>query len=183
MRIGLISDTHLPQMGPVPPAEVAFAFAGVDLILHAGDIHTVECLDWLERIAPVLAVEKGPHPILDDPRVEERRIFVLEGHTIGMVHDFAAPFLTEVLPGTLAKYPAGRALADDLELVFRARINIVVFGDSHHAVAETRDDILFVNPGSPTLPRQVRRLGSVAIMELTSGNKRAEIIELAQFSV
>jgi putative phosphoesterase len=181
MRIGLISDTHLPQMGPTPPPEVEIAFRHVDLILHAGDIHTTECLDWLERIAPVIAVEKGPHPILDDPRVEERRVFELEGHTIGMMHDFAAPYLTEVLPGTLAKYPQGRSLSDDLERVFRARIDIVVFGDSHHAVSESRDDILFVNPGSPTLPRQVRRLGSVAIMELHPGEKHAEIVELVDF--
>ena len=40
------------------------------------------------RIAPVIAVEKGPHPILDDPRVEWSRVFELEGHTIGMMHDF-----------------------------------------------------------------------------------------------
>ncbi len=183
MRIGLISDTHLPQMGPTPPAEVARAFEGVDLILHGGDIHTPQCLDWLEQIAPVIAVEKGPHPILEDPRVEERRVFELEGHTIGMMHDFAAPGgLTEVLPGTLARYPDDRVLSDDLERIFHARVNIVVFGDSHFAVAESRDDILFLNPGSPSLPRQVVRLGSVAILELTPGRKHAEIVELSAYS-
>ncbi len=182
MRIGLISDTHLPQMGPTPPAEVARAFEGVDLILHGGDIHTPQCLDWLEQIAPVIAVEKGPHPILEDPRVEERRVFELEGHTIGMMHDFAAPYLTEVLPGVLAKYPPDHDLAADLERIFHARINIVVFGDSHFAVAESHNGILFLNPGSPTLPRQVRRLGTVAILELTPGTRHAEILELSTFS-
>lgn len=183
MRIGVISDTHTPQMGRVPPEEVALAFEGVNLILHAGDIFTVECLDWLERIAPVVAVEKGPHPILEDPRVEWSRVFELEGHTIGMMHDFAAPGgLTEVRPGVLARYPDDRVLADDLERIFHARINIVVFGDSHFAVAESRDDILFLNPGSPTLPKQIRRLGSVAILELGPGRKHAEIVELADFT-
>ncbi|MSQ13133.1 MAG: hypothetical protein EXR47_03135 [Dehalococcoidia bacterium] len=39
------------------PTQLARAFAGVDLILHAGDIYGASCLDWLQRIAPVLAVE------------------------------------------------------------------------------------------------------------------------------
>ena len=46
----------------------------------------------------------------------------------------------------------------------------------------SRDDILFLNPGSPTLPKQIRRLGSVAILELSPGRKQAEIVELSTFS-
>ena len=64
MRVGLISDTHAPALGVHPPAEVERAFAGVDLILHAGDIYSSDCLDWLERIAPVVAVEVAPAPVM-----------------------------------------------------------------------------------------------------------------------
>lgn len=53
MKIGLISDTHIPQYSKEPPPQVARAFQGVDLILHAGDIFTPSCIEWLERIAPV----------------------------------------------------------------------------------------------------------------------------------
>ena len=62
MRVGLISDTHSPAMGVHPPEEVRRAFVGVDLILHAGDIYSSECLDWLEEIAPVVGVEVPPAP-------------------------------------------------------------------------------------------------------------------------
>ena len=72
MRIGLISDTHLPALGVEPPVEVARAFAGGELILHAGDIDSSACFDWLERIAPVVAVEVPPAPVIGDPRVMER---------------------------------------------------------------------------------------------------------------
>ena len=58
MRAGLISDTHTPAMGKVPPLEVARAFEGVDLILHAGDVYTSECLDWLERARALSAPER-----------------------------------------------------------------------------------------------------------------------------
>ena len=44
MKIGLISDTHIPSMGPEPPAEVKTAFQGVDLIIHAGDVYTEDCI-------------------------------------------------------------------------------------------------------------------------------------------
>ena len=59
MRIGVISDTHTPGAAKEPPSEIVQAFEGVDLILHAGDIYIASCLDWLERIAPVMAVELG----------------------------------------------------------------------------------------------------------------------------
>ena len=49
--VGIISDTHgrLPQ-------SVAKAFAGVDLIIHAGDIGEPDVLQALEKIAPTIAV-------------------------------------------------------------------------------------------------------------------------------
>jgi hypothetical protein len=55
---------------------VFIAFEGVDLILHAGDIYTSECLDALERVAPVLAVEVPPTPADGDPRIKYKRVIV-----------------------------------------------------------------------------------------------------------
>ncbi len=55
MRIGLLSDTHIPEVAGALPYQIAKAFKGADLILHAGDIYTTSVLDNLEHIAPVLA--------------------------------------------------------------------------------------------------------------------------------
>ena len=60
MRIGLISDTHIPEAGKEIWPEIRSAFAGVDLILHGGDITVGRVLDDLETIAPVLAAQ-GNH--------------------------------------------------------------------------------------------------------------------------
>lgn len=187
MKIGLISDTHLPALGLVPPSEVALAFAGVDLILHAGDIYSAACLDWLELIAPVIAVEVAPAPVVGDPRVIDGalgRILTLEGHTIGLVHDLMVRGVDEVRPGALgAKFPADRSLSDAVAQFFGSRVDTVVFGHTHYAMAETHQDILFVNPGSPTLPKQVRKLGTVAVMELGPATERsARIVDLAEFT-
>ena len=42
MRIGLITDTHIPDIASQIPDEVAAAFDNVDLIFHAGDIYDIE---------------------------------------------------------------------------------------------------------------------------------------------
>ena len=56
MRIGLISDTHIPTAGCDLWPRVYEALRGVDLIMHAGDLHDPIVLDWLEELAPVMAV-------------------------------------------------------------------------------------------------------------------------------
>ena len=185
MRIGLISDTHLPGMEKEPPYQVARAFEGVDLILHAGDIYIPSCLDWLEQFAPVQAVEHhGSANFKGDSRVSEQRTVEVEGYTIGMVHDFMLPGVQkEIRPGVIeADFPPGESLPQAVQKAFGAPVNIVVFGHSHVAIVEDHQGVLFVNPGSPVLPRQIRRLGSVAVLELTSQGRSAHIVELSTLS-
>ena len=185
VKIGLISDTHLPAMGSEPPPEVARAFSGVDLILHAGDIYSADCLDWLERIAPVVAVEVPPAPVVGDHRVVAGyvgRVVEVEGATIGLVHDLAIKGVNEVVPGVLARFPAERSLPEAVSAFFGQPVEAVVFGHTHYPVAETHHGILFVNPGSPTLPKMVRRLGTVGVMERGPEGWDAQIIDLAALS-
>jgi putative phosphoesterase len=187
MRVGLISDTHNPSVGDEPPSEVLAAFEGVDVIIHAGDIYQPECLDWLEKIAPVYAVELGAGAhFSEDDRVEDmHRVIELGGHSIGIIHDLLIPGmsqeLTEFTP--LSKhFPGDASLATALQSVFNAPVDIVIFGHTHYPVVEEFQEILMVNPGSPSLPKQIRRLGQVAIMELDSSGKSAEILNLSNYS-
>lgn len=183
MKIGLISDTHLPAMGREPPPQVAGAFAGVDLILHAGDVYSSACLDWLELIAPVMAVEVPPAPVIGDQRVvggHVGRVVTVDGNAIGLVHDLAIKGINEVVPGVLAaKFPPERSLAAALEDFLGEPVETVIFGHTHFPMVETHRGILFVNPGSPTLPRMVRKLGTVGILELTGEGPKARIVDLA----
>ena len=59
--------------------------------------------------------------------------------------------------------------------MFDAVVDIVIFGHTHYPVVEEFPGILMVNPGSPSLPNQLRRLGQVAVIELEPAHKRAEI--------
>src|SRR3990172_8040368 len=111
MRIGLISDTHIPEAGRDLWPQVYDAFLGinpagpkVDLILHAGDLHVTDVLDWLEERAgvPVLACRGngddgiGGRPIVPDadPRLKPHQVIEAEGFRIGLTHDIPVPYLS-----------------------------------------------------------------------------------------
>ncbi len=187
MRVGVISDTHNPSVGAEPPPEVISAFDGVDVIIHAGDIYQPSCLDWLEKIAPVYAVELGADAhFKDDARVVDMsRVLELEGHSIGLVHDLMVPGMAQEITefSPLSKhFPQEANLSEALGKVFDADVGIVIFGHTHYPVVEEFQGVLMVNPGSPSLPKQIRRLGQVAVMELGPGRKSAEILNLSTFS-
>ena len=187
MKVGVISDTHNPSVGVAPPPEVAIAFQGVDLILHAGDIYVPSCLDWLEKIAPVYAVElEAEAQFKEDPRVVSKtRVLHLEGHTIGITHDLLVPGMAQEITefSPLSKhFPQDADLSAALSTVFDAAVDIAIFGHTHYAIIEEFQGILMLNPGSPSLPKQLRRLGQVAILELAPNHKSAEILELSMFS-
>jgi predicted phosphodiesterase len=114
MKIGLISDTHIPSMGAEPPSQVARAFEGVDLILHAGHVEIASCIKWLERIAPVTATTswlEGTGEAL--PRVNTVKVVEAENHTIGICHELILKSLgDDVIPrGDREGIPSWRAAA------------------------------------------------------------------------
>ena len=164
MRIGLIADTHITQEGRELPHQVVEAFQGVELILHAGDLIVLSVLDWLEKIAPVLAVcGNGDSGLLPDPRLPETRVLTIYGKRLGMCH-----VLT----------PLGD-LPDFMEKHFNGAVDILVFGDTHVATIETRNGVLLINPGSASLPRGLSGvLGTVGIVDITDDAVKARIVPL-----
>jgi uncharacterized protein len=186
MRIGLISDTHIPSAGPEPPPQVVEAFQGVDLILHAGHAYTASCIDWLGRIAPVKATESWVEGMGEaPPRSSQLQVIELEGHIIGLTHELILKRLAdEVLPGAIEKsFPPGDSLSATLQGIFGAPVDIVVFGYTHQAMVELHDGVLLVNPGSPSVVGQEVRLGTVAILELTPETREANVVNLAELEV
>ena len=134
MRIGLISDTHIPTAGSDLWPQVYEALRGVDLIMHAGDLHDTIVLDWLEELAPVLAVsgngdyggwQRTEPPT--DPRLRESRVLTLEGPRgqplrIGLVHDLPLP-----------EAPPQRTLEGLMKHFFGGPVNVIVRGSTHAA--------------------------------------------------
>ena len=155
MRIGFLSDTHIP-VAPILYPEIKDALQGVDLILHAGDIVLSRVLDELEEIAPVYAAQ-GNHDghLTEDPRVKPVHLINIDGVTVGLLHVFE-PWSSgrEWLSGLL-----GGAWAD-----------VVISGDSHLEDMGTVEDMLCINAGSATMPRnRTPRPGHIGFLTLEPG--------------
>ena len=160
MLIGLISDTHIPDRANKIPKKVIETFNEVDLILHAGDITDPEVIKELEKISPTIAVE-GNMDRYSDLTLPKSKVIKVENTKIGIIHG-------EV-------YPRG----DLQQLFYLARqlnVNILVSGHSHIASIDSVEDVLLVNPGSPTSPRLSDP--SVMLMELKDGNVDIEVVKV-----
>ena len=161
MRIGLVSDTHVPVAAKEVPPEVAEAFRGVDLILHAGDIYDVSVLEELERVAPVLAAlgDDDSYSLLQDERIEEKHELELDGYTVWLVHE--RPFFYRF--SRLQQGP---------------RPDIIVHGHTHVTEVWQDEGTLVVGSGSPTFLNYRRGPGTVAILELGPEGPAASIVKL-----
>ncbi len=158
MRIGVISDTHLPALGTLPPA-VFTVFEGVDLILHCGDITEMSIIDELRAIAPVEAVAGNMDGVEMHARLPEKKTLTLGKFTAGLIH---GKFRIDVQREMIRKE-------------FGA-VDLIVYGHSHHAFWGNVDGVWFLNPGSPTDNRHAP-FHSVAILEIGEDLK-AEIIKI-----
>jgi uncharacterized protein len=153
MKVGLISDTH----GKLRP-EVFSVFEGVDVILHAGDIGSLDIITELETIAPVHAV----HGNTDDSDVRDRYGEVaevkLEGVTITIAH------------GHLLGSPTPRSLRSKFP-----NTDVIIYGHTHVALIDRNATPLVINPGAAG-PARFNLRPSVAVLDLPS-------LEVAQVSI
>ena len=151
--IGLISDTH----GLLRP-DVATAFAGVELILHAGDVGGAEILRELELIAPTRAVYGNTDPP-GDPELVERIDTEIGGVSIHVSHGH------EVGSPTPAK------------LLERYDADVIVYGHTHRQLVAEFNGRWVVNPGAAG-PRRFDLQPSVARLTIDRGKAYVDVVEL-----
>ncbi|MFC1709422.1 metallophosphoesterase family protein [Candidatus Omnitrophota bacterium] len=134
MKIGVISDTHIPEKATGIPKEIYSAFKGVDLILHAGDLVSLDAIKSLEKIAPLKAVCGN----MDTPEtkkiLKEKEVINAGKFKIGLIHGRGGP----------------SNLINFVKSAFREKMDVIVFGHSHTPVNEKIEGTLFFNPGSST---------------------------------
>ena len=161
MRIGVLSDTHLPHRLPQLPASVVEAFtnAAVDLILHAGDVDDPGALKPLSQVAPVIAVRGNIHlrdlsrggsglPHHVELMLCGRRIILTHGHQYGVMGfwGYAAVIVAYQL-GLLTRERINRGMARRLHRRF-PWADVVVFGHTHRPFQTWIDRTFFFNPGA-----------------------------------
>ncbi|MCW2603868.1 MAG: phosphodiesterase, family [Pseudonocardiales bacterium] len=178
LRIGLISDTHIPEACPELWPQVFEAFRGVDLILHGGDIHELRVLDQLAELAPVYAARGngeeggGGRPIAaPDERVHESWVLDVAGIRIGIIHDLPVPEHPPYL--TVARAMQRRLGVETLD--------VIVHGDTHVERIDQIGATLCINPGSPTYPHNLEtQLGTIGFLDIDGRTITASLAQLTE---
>jgi uncharacterized protein len=148
--VGIIADTH----GLLRSAALA-ELNGSDLIVHAGDIGKPDLIEELARIAPTFAVRGNVDTGLWAASLPTSKVVEAGDHKFYILHDIAELDLDPAAAGFAA----------------------VIYGHSHQPAIETRDNVLFLNPGSAG-PRRFSLPVTLARVRIAGGEWHPEIIIL-----
>lgn len=177
VTIGLVADTHCHGGQIALPDAALEALRGCALILHLGDMGEATVLDRLASVAPVLATRGGDDPASDPRIADDARLL-----SVGDLALAAAFELGQLVAGAKSE---GHALpAERVDTLLRKRagrdVHAVLFAATHSPALFTRDGVLFLNPGSATLPttRGPSGLGTVARLTLRGSVLEPQIIQL-----
>jgi len=150
-RTGILSDTHLTKVGEDFKRILRTLFHGVDMIIHAGDMTSMEVYDYLSnwRLRAVRGNmdEFNLTALLPDKRIEE-----IEGKRIGIMHGRGSPYGIE-----------------DLVLNEFTEVDVIIFGHSHIPLNTVKKGTFLFNPGS--FKGTYGHPGTVGIMEIDGGIK------------
>lgn len=136
MKIGVISDTHIPVASAEIPKAVLEDFKKTDMVIHAGDLIDLRVLDELKNYCKDVRAVCGN---MDSPEVQmklPKKLFIKAGkRKIGVMHGFG---------------PANKLIELMAEEFKTEGCDLVIFGHSHCATKEKKGATLYFNPGSPT---------------------------------
>ena len=152
LKIGVISDTH----GLLRP-EAEKRLAGVDHIIHSGDIGRPDVLVALRRIAPVTAIRGNVDTGDWAGNYADTELVRLAGRSIYVLHDLKKLRIDPVADG----------------------IDVIVSGHSHKAAIEIVNGILYLNPGSAG-PRRFKLSITLATLDIWPGGLRPIIHDLGE---
>jgi putative phosphoesterase len=152
LLVGLIADTH----GTIRKAALD-AFAGCDLIVHAGDVGRSAVLEALRRTAPVFAVRGNMDKGHWGEKLPKTQVVPVGEVFLYVLHDLAE----------LQLNPAAAGFA------------VVVSGHTHRPAVARRNGVLFVNPGSAG-PGRYGLPPSVALLRAEGSNVSTRIVDLNQ---
>ena len=150
MHIGIISDTH----GLLRP-EAEHALAGVDLIVHAGDVGSPEVLSRLKQIAPVFAVRGNVDTEAWAQQLPETTTVTANGASFYVLHNLRELDLRPDAAG----------------------FDFVISGHTHQAEQLEKNGVLFINPGSAG-PWRFHLPVTLARLDLGTRPWKAQLVEL-----
>jgi putative phosphoesterase len=161
VRIGAIADTHQSPDRRRPGIAAALALfrrAGVDCILHAGDVGDATLLDTLADIAPVFAVRGNADSRVLLDRLPDRIWFQSGGRRLLLTHGHH-----------------GKTARQTVQAIASPEVDLIVFGHSHQPLIEVAGQTILFNPGSPVERRWNPHFG-VGIIDVSDDEIAPELI-------
>ncbi|MEE8317845.1 MAG: metallophosphoesterase family protein [Candidatus Omnitrophota bacterium] len=158
MKIGVISDTHLKGVNTQLIRLYQDYFSDVDMIIHAGDIVSIEIIDFL-RQKPLHVVHGNMDNMDIKERFPEKKIVEVGGFRLGLIHEWNSPFGVE------------RKIRSEFN-----NVHAIIYGHSHRPANHIDKGVIFFNPGAAT-SFSIGRSGSIGVLDI--GQKiKGNIIEL-----
>ncbi len=177
MKIGVLSDTHIPDLLPEMPARVLELLKGVDIILHAGDISDIRVLQQLEQIAQTFAVCGN----CESPQVarflQESQRLEFANRAIGLVHGHRA-WVGKGLDNWRMRLSARvreQALHAHVLKQFDD-VHTIVYGHTHRPYMKMHGGVLLFNPGAVAPARG--QLGSLGFLEIGANTIKGRIVQI-----
>ncbi len=160
MKIGVLSDTHLDAPTPVFLKQVETAFAGCDVIFHAGDLTDISVLQVFKN-KDVYGVHGNMCMTSSRAVLPKRQVIELGGFSFGLAH--GDPYRTQVEDFLIHDFPP---------------VDCLVSGHTHTPVCHNLYDVLFMNPGSFSGTGRYGSRGTYGILTL-SGTVTGKLFEVA----
>jgi putative phosphoesterase len=136
MKIGVVSDTHMPEKAKALPEKLLAELKSCDMVIHVGDMVTMEVALALQKLCPKFkAVCGNMDPVQIRNKFPEKEIIEIGKFRLGVKHGYGSP--------------------DRLKLVLKDafksdKVDMIIFGHSHSPLCETDGGVIYFNPGSPT---------------------------------
>ncbi len=162
MKIGVLSDTHIPDRAADIPEEILESFKSVDMVIHAGDLVELGVLERLKNVCKeVKAVWGNMDPDNVRSKLPEKELLRIGKYKIGITHGSGHPdYLVDCVNGIFKK----------------EKVDLVIFGHSHSGLNRKIGNVLYFNPGTAT-DKIFSAYNSYGIIEIND-KIEAEIIKI-----
>lgn len=178
MKIGVIADTHIPDLRRSLPARVMEIFSAVEIVLHAGDITSLEVLQQLQESVSLTFAVYGES---DSPEIrtylQESQVLEFGGLRVGLVHGNrdARGSMNDRVSRLLRRDPYN---PDYIQFILSRFNNVdaIVFGHTHVPYARVHEGVFLFNPGS--INPSNNNEPSVGLLEITSRGIRGRVLPI-----
>lgn len=178
MKIGVIADTHIPDLRRSLPARVMEIFSSVEIVLHAGDITALDVLQQLQESVSLTFAVYGDH---DTPEVrtylQESQVLEFGGLRVGLVHGHpeARSGINERIQKLLRRDPYNPEYIQFILSRF-SNVDAIVFGHTHIPYAKVHEGVFLFNPGS--INPSNNNEPSVGLLEITNRGIRGRVLPI-----